>query len=120
MGDASREVLVMKDDAQFEEQALEHRLVCVDFQAEWCKPCKKIAPAIARLATEHPDISFLKVDVDELEETAATYNISAMPTFVFLRGGKEVTALRVMGANEDKILHSLLALDPPRDTKKTS
>eukprot|EP00276_Gloeochaete_wittrockiana_P004135 CAMPEP_0184660550 /NCGR_PEP_ID=MMETSP0308-20130426/34361_1 /TAXON_ID=38269 /ORGANISM="Gloeochaete witrockiana, Strain SAG 46.84" /LENGTH=102 /DNA_ID=CAMNT_0027101219 /DNA_START=62 /DNA_END=370 /DNA_ORIENTATION=- len=64
--------------------------VLVDFFAEWCGPCKAIAPTIERYSTQFPGVTFLKVDVDELEETAANENVSAMPTFVFYKDGKRV------------------------------
>ena len=53
------------------------------------------------LSENHPDVVFLKVDVDENPETAAKYNVSAMPTFVFIKGGEVVD--RLMGANPSRL-----------------
>ena len=77
-------------------------LVVVDFFATWCGPCKAIAPAIEEMAKgEYSMVKFLKVDVDECEEVAMDNNISAMPTFKFFKGGKEVDEL--VGANAEKL-----------------
>lgn len=71
--------------------------VVIDFFATWCGPCKRIAPTYEKLAEAFTNVTFLKVDVDESAELTNEYNISAMPTFVFLKNGKEVK--RVEGAD---------------------
>ena len=77
-------------------------LVVVDFFATWCGPCKAIAPNIEQMANEEfSDVKFLKVDIDQLEELAVEYNITAMPTFKFIKGQKEVDEL--VGANVEKL-----------------
>ena len=50
-----------------------------------CGPCKNIAPYLEELSNTYPNAHFLNVDVDECQETAAAYGITAMPTFIFLR-----------------------------------
>ncbi len=82
--------------------------VLVDFFAEWCGPCKAIAPTIERFSTQFPDITFVKVDVDELEDTAASENVSAMPTFVFYKDGRRVK--EVVGSNAAAVENALRAL----------
>ena len=67
-----------------------NRLVVVDFTATWCGPCQRIAPAYAKLAEEFTDVVFIKVDVDENEETAAACGIEAMPTFQFYKNKDRV------------------------------
>eukprot|EP00294_Goniomonas_avonlea_P002291 CAMPEP_0114556218 /NCGR_PEP_ID=MMETSP0114-20121206/9175_1 /TAXON_ID=31324 /ORGANISM="Goniomonas sp, Strain m" /LENGTH=105 /DNA_ID=CAMNT_0001741415 /DNA_START=24 /DNA_END=341 /DNA_ORIENTATION=+ len=76
-------------------------LVVVDFFATWCGPCRGIAPQIEVLAGENPDVSFIKVDVDNLSDVAESEKIEAMPTFKFFKGG--VLKDTVMGANLEKI-----------------
>jgi thioredoxin 1 len=72
--------------------------VVIDFFATWCGPCKRIAPIFETLADKfYPKVQFFKVDVDESPELAEKFNISAMPTFVFLKDGKIVK--RVEGAD---------------------
>merc|ERR1712224_793749 len=65
------------------------KLVVVDFHATWCGPCKMIAPHIVEMDGKMDNVVFLKVDVDEAEDVAAEYNISAMPTFVFIKDGED-------------------------------
>jgi len=77
------------------------KLVVVDFFAEWCGPCKKIAPIIEGWSKEMSDVVFLKVDVDVNEEGAEEYNVSAMPTFIFFQNGVKIADM--MGANEGKL-----------------
>ena len=77
------------------------KLVVVDFFAEWCGPCKMIAPMLQEMSEQMSNVVFLKVDVDQNEEAAAEYNISAMPTFIFFKGGKKVNEM--MGANAEKL-----------------
>jgi len=77
------------------------KLVVIDFFAEWCGPCKVIAPIIGEMATANPNVVFLKVDVDENEDSAAEYGISAMPTFIFIKKGAKVDDM--MGANAEKL-----------------
>jgi thioredoxin 1 len=73
--------------------------VVIDFYATWCGPCKRIAPTYEKLSEAFTSVAFLKVDVDESPELVNTFDISAMPTFVFLKDGKVVK--RVEGADLD-------------------
>lgn len=73
----------------------------VDFFAQWCGPCKRIAPAIQKMSEEHTNVVFLKVDVDEVQQLAAEQGVSAMPTFFFFKNGSKVH--EVVGASEAKI-----------------
>ena len=70
------------------------KLVVIDFFATWCGPCKMISPKIEAMAGEMSNVVFIKVDVDEAEDVAQEYNISAMPTFVFLKNGQKVKDLK--------------------------
>lgn len=79
----------------------EGKLVVIDFTATWCGPCQAIAPFYKMLSTEYPNIVFLKIDVDENPQTAAKYQVSAMPTFLFIKRGEVVD--KMMGANPDKL-----------------
>lgn len=93
----------IKDSNEFDTKLTEagNSLVVVDFFAQWCGPCKLIAPKIEELAAEYPDVVFLKVDVDECEDIASDYEITAMPTFVFIKNKKKVDAFS--GANADMV-----------------
>lgn len=72
-------------------------LLVIDFTASWCGPCKMISPEFAKLADQHKEVAFYKVDVDENADAAEAENVSAMPTFKFFKGGKLVD--EVVGAN---------------------
>jgi thioredoxin 1 len=65
--------------------------VFVDFYAEWCGPCKMTSPIIEQLATEHPEMTFYKVDVDANGDLASQYSVFSIPTFVMFRDGKIVS-----------------------------
>lgn len=78
------------------------RLVVVDFYAQWCGPCKRIAPELDQLAADNPNVVFLKVDIDALESIAVEYEVTSMPTFVFLKKRRRLD--RFTGANMDKVL----------------
>ena len=79
--------------------------VLVDFYADWCGPCKTIAPIYANLSKKHsiPGIlGFAKVNVDTAQEIARKYNISAMPTFLTFKESKLVAvngAPQIRGAD---------------------
>uniref|UniRef100_A0A0X3Q5Y5 Thioredoxin-like protein 1 n=1 Tax=Schistocephalus solidus TaxID=70667 RepID=A0A0X3Q5Y5_SCHSO len=75
-------------------------LIVVDFYANWCGPCKIIAPVFADLSRKYTSVKFVKVDVDKCEETAAHYHITAIPTFIFIRDGKTVDTVRTANATE--------------------
>ena len=76
-------------------------LVVVDFTAVWCGPCQAIKPKLEELATAMPDIQIFAVDVDENEEVAEEYEVSAMPTFLYFVDGARVAS--TTGADLDKI-----------------
>ena len=86
-------VKVIRDSSEIPQQGP----VVIDFFAEWCGPCKRIAPFFEQLADEYVGVTFVKVDVDESEDLVSQYAISVMPTFVFLKNGKVVK--KVEGAD---------------------
>ncbi|EEF52643.1 thioredoxin H-type-like [Ricinus communis] len=77
------------------------KLIVVDFTASWCGPCRFIAPILAEMAKKMPNVTFLKVDVDELKSVAEDWAVEAMPTFMFLKEGKIVH--KVVGANKEEL-----------------
>ena len=70
--------------------------VVVDFWAEWCGPCKMMAPEFAKAATQRPGVRFVKVDTEDGPEASRHYNIRSIPTMALFHGGREVA--RVSGA----------------------
>jgi len=85
-----------------------HKKVVVDFTASWCGPCKKIAPFFVELAEKNRQIQFVKVDVDENEETAKECAVRAMPTFHFYKDGVKVDELQ--GADPKKLEEKVKSL----------
>jgi thioredoxin 2 len=70
--------------------------VVVDFWAEWCGPCKMMAPEFVKAAKARPNVRFVKVDTEDGPEAGAQYNIRSIPTMALFQRGKEVA--RVSGA----------------------
>lgn len=84
------------------------RLIVVDFFATWCGPCQQIAPKYAAMAAAMPQALFLKVDVDQCKDLSQQYGVQSMPTFKFIKGGKEVDEMK--GAGEDALKEKIEAL----------
>jgi thioredoxin 1 len=79
------------------EMGKHEELLMVDFWAEWCAPCRAIAPALDELARESAGkVSLAKVNIDEHPALAARYGIRSIPTILFIKGGEVVD--QVIGA----------------------
>lgn len=83
------DTIVHVTDASFEADVLQSDIpALVDFWAEWCGPCKMIAPILDEIAMEYAGkIKICKVDVDSNPETAAKFNVRGIPTLLILRNG---------------------------------
>ena len=60
----------------------------VDFYADWCGPCKMIAPILEEIGKEMPDLIIMKINVDELTEVAIQYGIQSIPTLLVMENGE--------------------------------
>jgi len=96
--------IVHVTDDNFEAQVLKaSQPVLVDFWAEWCGPCKAIAPILEQLADEYEDsVQIAKLDVDANQSTAMKYGIRSIPTLILFRDGV-VQAQHVGLASKEKL-----------------
>ena len=80
----------------FEKEVLQsEKPVLVDFYADWCGPCKMLAPIIEEIANENEDVKVVKVNVDEAQDIAVKYDVMSIPTTVVIKNGQEVD--RIVG-----------------------
>lgn len=89
----------------FEEEVLQSQIpVLVDFYADWCGPCKMMAPIVEKLAEEYEGkVKVGKLNIDENMQTAQQYRVASIPTFIIFKDGKqEANYLGAMSASELK------------------
>ena len=91
-------------DATFESEVLKATgPVVVDFWAEWCGPCRMIAPALEEIAGSLGEkVKIVKLNVDENPQTAAKYNIQSIPTLMIFKGG-EMSSRQIGAAPKQKL-----------------
>ncbi|MBK9739042.1 MAG: thioredoxin [Actinobacteria bacterium] len=95
-------------DASFTDDVLmSDKTVVVDFWAEWCGPCKMIAPILEEIAASHDNVLIAKLNVDENPQTSASYGITSIPTMNIYKGGQIVKT--IIGAKPKAALLADLA-----------
>ena len=88
------------DDELFDELQEAEPLFFVDFYADWCGPCKAVAPVVERAAKAYTGrVTFGKLNIDEFPDIAARYGVRSIPTMVLFREGKQTT--RIQGYASD-------------------
>jgi thioredoxin 1 len=93
--------IVTLTDGDFDQQVKAHPLVLVDFWAEWCGPCRMIAPLLDELAGEYAGrVVIGKVNVDQNGQTAARFGVRSIPTLLFMKNGSRVD--QIVGAKPKK------------------
>ena len=83
-----------------------HKLVVVDFFADWCMPCLMMSPIIEELSENMKEVKFIKINVDDNQELSHKYKISSIPCLIIFKQGKEVD--RVIGAHSADVLEKKL------------
>lgn len=104
---ASNHTVTVTDDTFENEVEQSDTLTLVDFWAEWCGPCKMIAPTIEELAEHYSDrLKVAKLDVDENQRTAQKYAVRSIPSLLFFKGGQVVDT--VVGAVRKQRLEEVI------------
>lgn len=98
-------VKVNKDN--FEDVVLKSEVpVLVDFNADWCGPCRMLSPILDELASERADYKIVSINIDEEDELAEEYNVKSIPCLVFFKDGKEVN--RSVGLKSKDAIESMM------------
>ena len=99
--------VIKLNNENFENEVLKKEgTVLVDLYADWCGPCKMVAPIVAEIAEERADITVGKINVDECPELAVKYRVASIPTLIVFNNGKETD--RIVGYRpKDAILEIL-------------
>ncbi|RJX48524.1 thioredoxin [Halonotius pteroides] len=105
MSQAATEPIHVSDNDHFEELITDNEVALVDYYADWCGPCKMLAPTVEELAAE-TDAAVLKVDIDELQELAGEKGVRSVPTIEFYHNGE--AADRVVGVQDKADLQAAL------------
>ena len=82
-------VIRVTEETFAEEVLNTEKTVIADFNADWCGPCRMLAPMLEKVSDEHPEAKFVSVNIDENEELADVYDISSIPCLVVFKGGQE-------------------------------
>jgi thioredoxin 1 len=94
-------------DSTFQAEVIEaDGPVLVDFWAPWCGPCRVVAPVLEEIAAERPELRVVKLNIDENQQTAATFQVLSIPTMILFKGGQPVKT--VIGAYPKKRLEQEL------------
>lgn len=85
----------------FEKIINENKRVLVDFYATWCGPCRMLGPVLEELAEDLPEVTILKINVDDYQQLAALFGITAIPTMIEFNEGKRVNLFKGFLSKED-------------------
>ena len=95
----------------------------VDYFAEWCGPCKTIAPILEELSEEYENVDFYKVNTEEQNELAANFGIQSIPALLFvpLKGEPKMVLGTIPKATLEQAINEVLGLDAPEEkTEETN
>jgi thioredoxin 1 len=96
-------IVELKDSSNWDEVVTKSALpVCVDFYADWCGPCKALAPLLKNLVEDKKTFKLVKVNVDDCSEIAEKYEIQGLPTIKFFKEGEVIG--EVVGNNINGVI----------------
>ena len=97
----------MINQNEFDAEVMQAKgLVVVDMYADWCGPCKMMAPVMDSLSEDYDDVKFVKVNVDNNPELAAKFGVQSIPNFVFIKDGQKVD--QVVGARDSESFEGII------------
>lgn len=85
------------------ESLIKDNLVLIDFYADWCGPCKMIAPILENLQNE---VQIVKINIDNHQDIAMKYGVMSIPTLIFIKKGEEVK--RLIGYHEEEDIKAII------------
>lgn len=86
------------------------RISVLQLSASWCGPCRRVKPDIEAMSQKYPDVDFYYIDVEDVQAAGEEYNVTALPTFMFLKG--DATVDRLEGAQAHLVEEKLKTLLP--------
>ena len=95
-------VKILNNVSELKKEIERDKLNVIDFWAEWCGPCVRIAPDYEKLSVEYKNVNFFKVNVDSAKDIVELFNIKCMPTFIFIKNNKYLE--RVEGADLNNLI----------------
>jgi thioredoxin len=98
-------------DDNFQAEVIESdTATLVDFWAPWCGPCRVVGPVLEEIADERDDLRVVKLNVDENQQTAASFQVLSIPTMILFRNGQ--AEKKIIGAFPKKKILEQLELEP--------